>query len=145
MLQRSYFKEGTNGTFLVSDRFLCHTIELPWRGNRRNVSCVPEGTYEIAPRFSKKFKNHLILKNVAGRSLILLHPANDVQKELRGCIAPVTYLGGIGKGIYSKQALDKILSLVHQALERKEAITLTIKSINYETCRTLSKTHSKIL
>lgn len=136
-LHRSYFKEGTNGALFVSDRFLCHTIELPWRGNRPNVSCVPEGTYELVPRFSKKFNNHLILKNVAGRSLILLHPANDAQKELRGCIAPVTYLGGTGKGIYSKQALDKILSLVHQALERKESILLTIKSVNYETCRTL--------
>ncbi|HET8838710.1 MAG TPA: DUF5675 family protein [Flavobacteriaceae bacterium] len=140
-LHRGYFKEGTNGALFISDRFLCHTIELSWRDNRRGISCIPEGTYELIPRFSTKFKNHLLVKNVPGRSLILLHPANDAQKELRGCIAPVTYLGGPGKGIYSKQALDKILSLVHQALAKKETITITIKSANYETCRTLSKTN----
>jgi hypothetical protein len=136
-LHRSYFKEGVNGALFVSGEFLCHCIELPWRGNQRNISCVPEGIYELVPRYSKKFKNHLILRNVPGRSLILFHPANNALKELRGCIAPVTYLGGIGKGIYSKDALDKILSLVHQALDRKEEINLTIKSVNYETFRTL--------
>lgn len=136
-LHRSYFKEGVNGALFVSGKFLCHTIELPWRGNQRSISCIPEGSYEVAPRYSQKFKNHLILKNVPGRSLILFHPANNALKELRGCIAPVTYLGGIGKGIYSKDALDKILSLVHQTLDRKEEIRLTIKSANHETFRTL--------
>jgi hypothetical protein len=136
-LRRSYFKEGVNGALFVSGRFLCHCIELPWHGNQRNISCIPEGVFEVVPRYSKKFKNHLILKNVPGRSLILFHPANNALTELRGCIAPVTYLGGIGKGIYSKDALDKILSLVHQALDRKEEISLTIKSANHETCRTL--------
>ena len=62
---------------------------------------------------------------------------NDALKELQGCIAPVTYLSGIGKGIYSKNAMQKLLSLVYQAKDRKEQILLTIKSQNYEHCRTL--------
>ena len=136
-LHRSYFKGGTNGSLFVSNCFLCHSIELPWRENQRNISCIPEGTYELVPRFSKKFNNHLLLKNVHGRSLILVHPANIALKELQGCIAPVTYLNGPGKGIYSKQALEKLVSFVHQALDRKEKITLIIKSVNYETYRTL--------
>ena len=137
MLHRAYFKEGTNGTLFNSVKFLCHTIELPWNDNKRSVSCIPEGRYEIEPRFSKRFKHHLILKDVKGRSFILLHPANDALKELQGCIAPVTYLSGIGKGIYSKNAMQKLLSLVYQAKDRKETILLTIKSQNYEHCRTL--------
>ena len=112
--------------------FLCHTIELPWKNNKRNISCIPEGEYEIEPRFSKRFQHHLIFKNVKGRSYILFHPANDAIKDLEGCIAPVTYLSGIGKGIYSKDAMQKLLSLVYQAKERKEKILLTIKSQNYE-------------
>ena len=79
----------------------------------------------------------MILKDVKGRSFILFHPANDALKELQGCIAPVTYLSGIGKGIYSKNAMQKLLSLVYQAKDRKEQILLTIKSQNYEHCRTL--------
>ncbi len=137
MLHRAYFKEGTNGTLFNSDRFLCYTIELPWNDNKRNISCIPEGIYEVEPRFSKRFKHHLILKAVKGRSFILFHPANDALKELQGCIAPVTYLSGIGKGIYSKNAMQKLLSLVYQAKDRKEPILLTIKSQNYEHCRTL--------
>ncbi len=136
-LYRAYFKEGTNGTLFSSETFLCHTIELPWKNNKRNVSCIPEGQYEVEPRFSKRFKYHLILKAVKGRSYILFHPANDALKELQGCIAPVTYLSGIGKGIYSKNAMQKLLSLVYQAKDRKETILLTIKSQNYEHCRTI--------
>jgi len=142
VLQRAYFKQGTNGTLFSSDTFLCHTIELPWINNKRNVSCVPEGAYEIVPRFSKRFQHHLILKNVEGRSFILFHPANDAIRDLAGCIAPVTYLSGIGKGVYSRDAMQKLLSLVYQAQDRKEKITLTIKSQNYENYRTLPKTNS---
>ena len=137
MLQRAYFKEGTNGTLFSSDNFLCHTIELPWLNNKRNVSCIPEGAYEVVPRFSKRFQHHLILKNVKGRSYILFHPANNALKDLQGCIAPVTYLYGIGRGVYSKDALQKLLSLVYQAKDRKEKILLKIKSQNYENYRTL--------
>ncbi len=145
LLQRAYFKEGTNGTLFCSkksiggskDQFICHTIELPWRNNKRNISCIPEGVYEVETRFSKRFQHHLILKNVADRRFILIHPANNALLDLEGCIAPVTYLHGIGKGVYSKDALQKILSLVYQAKDRKENILLTIKSQNYEDCRTL--------
>jgi hypothetical protein len=137
VLKRAYFKEGTNGTLFCSDTFLCHTIELPWINNKRNISCIPEGQYEIEPRFSKRFQHHLILKNVKGRSFILFHPANDAKIDLQGCIAPVSYLSGIGKGVYSKNAMQKLLSLSYQAKERKEKILLTIKSQNYENYRTL--------
>ena len=67
----------------------------------------------------------------------MIHPANDAKRDLQGSIAPVTYLSGIGKGIYSRDAMQKLLSLVYQAKERKEKITLIIKSQNYETYRTL--------
>ena len=145
VLYRAYYKEGTNGTLFIwttlneraQNRFLCYTIELPWNNNKRNISCIPEGKYEIEPRFSKRFKHHLILKDVTGRSLILFHPANDALRDLEGCIAPVTYLTGIGKGLYSKDAMQQLLSLIHQAKERNETVLLTIKSQNYEHCRTL--------
>lgn len=136
-LNRAYFKEGTNGALFCSGKFLCFTIELLWNNNKRNISCIPEGRYEVLPRFSKRYKHHLILKSVKDRSYILFHPANDALKELQGCIAPVRHLSGIGKGIYSKDAMQKLLSLVYQARDRKEPIFLTIKSQNYEHNRTL--------
>lgn len=136
-LERAYFKEGTNGALFCSGKLLCFTIELPWKENRRTVSCIPEGVYEVIPRYSTKFNHHLLVKDVKNRNLILIHPANDALKELQGCIAPVTYLSGIGKGSQSRSVMQKLLSLVHQAQERKETILLTIKSINHEYYRTL--------
>ncbi len=136
-LQRAYHKEGTNGTLFNAEKFLCHCIELPWRNNKRNISCIPEGRYKILPRYSIKFQNHLILENVQNRSLILFHPANDALKELRGCIAPVTYLNGIGRGLYSKNAMQKLVSLVNQAKDRKESIYLNVKSENHEFTKAL--------
>ena len=140
LLHRSYFEEGTNGTLFVNGQFFCFTIELPWNDNKRNLSCIPEGVYDIEPRFSKKFQHHLIVKDVSGRSFILIHPANDAKKELLGCIAPVTYLSGIGKGTYSKNAMQRLLSKVYQAKDRKEKIKLIIKKEYYEYRTTLSKT-----
>lgn len=126
-LHRSYFKEGTNGTLFINGKFFCFTIELPWNHNKRNISCIPEGNYEIQTRFSKKYQHHLIIKNVKDRSFILFHPANEANKELLGCIAPVTYLSGIGRGTYSRNAMQKLPSKVYQAKDRKEKIQFIIK------------------
>ena len=115
ILHRSHFEEGTNGTLFINNTFFCFTIELPWKDNKRNISCIPEGQYEIKTRFSKRFQHHLIVKDVKGRSFILFHPANDANKELMGCIAPVSYLKGIGKGTYSRNAMQQLLSKVYQA------------------------------
>ncbi len=136
-LNRAYFKEGTNGTLFCSNKFLCHTIELPWKENKRSISCIPEGKYKIVTRFSERHKNHLLIKGVSNRRLILFHPANNALEELEGCIAPITHLSGLGKGVYSRNAMQKLLSLVHQAQDRKETIYIIIKSQNHEYCRTL--------
>ncbi len=101
MLHRAYFEAGTNGTLFCSGTFLCHTIELSWKDNKRSISCIPEGQYKIVTRNSKRFQNHLMLKGVKNRRLILVHPANNAPKELEGCIAPVTYLRNPENFIYS--------------------------------------------
>lgn len=89
-LKRTYFPEGCNGAIFWQGQMICASIELPWKDNQREVSCIPEGRYPLVKRYSPKFKWHLWVKEVKGRSLILMHPANDAQKELRGCIAPVS-------------------------------------------------------
>ncbi|HNP68729.1 MAG TPA: DUF5675 family protein [Aequorivita sp.] len=128
VLQRSYYEEGTNGALFLNNKFLCFTIERSLFVNRSSESCIPEYTFELVARYSKKFGNHLLLKDVFKRNLILIQPANYATEELRGGIAPVTQLTGIGRGNNSKQAMQKVLSLCHQAFERKEQVLLTIKS-----------------
>ena len=124
-LFRTYDPEGTNGELKL---VVCNTIELPWLQNQRNVSCVPEGRYELRKRFIKKFGLHLLVVDVPDRSWILIHPANDAKTQLKGCIAPVTQLTGPGKGNESRLANEKLKALVLEALERKEKVFITIKS-----------------
>jgi hypothetical protein len=127
-LIRSYFPNGTNGDLFCDGKHICFTIELPWLDNRPTVSCIPEGKYELEKYFSEHLGNHLHLKAVAGRSMIMIHAANDAEKELRGCIAPVSILTAEGKGLRSRLALKKILDLVYPTLEKKERVFLTIAS-----------------
>jgi hypothetical protein len=129
-LVRTYGKAGTNGTLKW---VVCHTIELPWLNNQRNVSCIPEGRYQLKKGMTQKHGLHIRVKSVAGRDGILFHPGNEAARDLKGCIAPVTVLTGPGKGIRSRWANSKLNALVLQALERKEEVFLTIKSNTHET------------
>ena len=124
-LIRNYDPEGTNGELVLK---VSNTIELPWLQNQRNVSCIPEGRYELKKRVTQKRGQHLLVVNVKGRDGILIHPANDAKKELRGCIAPVTILTGPGRGSQSRLANEKLKALVLEALERNEKVFITIKS-----------------
>ena len=128
VLTRTYFPEGTNGKLECDGKLICNTIELPWRNNEKRVSCIPEGEYFIEKRYSVKFKWHLHVLDVPERSFILFHSANDAQKELNGCIAPVTKLSGPGLGLLSRQAFDKLRELVFKALENKESVLLLVQS-----------------
>jgi Family of unknown function (DUF5675) len=125
----------TNGRILYQDRLMMYSIELPWKDNHTRVSCIPEGKYGLVKRWSPKFDRHLLVMNVPNRNSILIHPANDALHELKGCIAPVCFLTGAGKGIRSSPALcgmKTLMGLVGSALDRHEHVFITIKSKPYE-------------
>ena len=126
-LNREYFPKGTNGELLLNGDKVCSTIELPWKNNEHQVSCIPEGRYELQKRYTPRFGKHLILLNVTNRSYILLHAANDALKEIKGCIASVTMLTGEGKGTQARLALAKLVSIVYPAFEKGEKVFLTIQ------------------
>ena len=128
VLSRTYFPEGTNGKLACDGQFICCTIELPWRENQREVSCIPEGYYLLRKRYSRKFQWHIEVVAVKNRSYILLHPANNALAELKGCIAPVTQLSGAGVGLQSRQAFTKVKDLVYKALEGSAIVSLIVQS-----------------
>lgn len=131
-LFRNQFEGGTNGALFYQGKFICFMIELPWKENARNVSCIPDGRYELALWYTDRFKHHLVVKNVPGRSGILVHPANNAVKELRGCLAPVTHLTGIGTGVLSRKALDKLLLFIERCRMKKEPLFLNITSAVFD-------------
>jgi|SRR5690606_23165062 len=127
-LTRTYFPDGTNGKLTCDGTFISYAIELPWKMNESEVSCIPEGEYFIEKRYSRKFKSHLNVKDVEDRDLILIHPANNALLELDGCIAPVTKLSGPGLGLQSRIAFKKLMDLVSKAIERGEDVLLIVES-----------------
>lgn len=89
-------EQGTLGKlFIFQDWFVCYTLELPWRDNEPFLSCIPAGTYPIAPYESSKFGSTYLIQEVPGRTGILFHSGNvagDKHKDYRthsaGCILP---------------------------------------------------------
>jgi hypothetical protein len=69
-----------------------HVLELPWRGNEPFRSCIPLGEYpvEFLPKAGDR-KNVWLIKNVLGRSEVLIHTGNWVinpttgKQETFGC------------------------------------------------------------
>lgn len=127
-LIRTYFPDGTNGALFLNGIMVCSTIELPYKNNQPRISCIPEGTYELVKRYSPKFKAHFMLSNVPGREYILIHPANNALLELKGCIAPVSFLTGHGKGVDSVKALRLLLQQLYPLLNNGQKLFITIKS-----------------
>ena len=121
-LVRTYHPLGTNGNLLVAGKRICFTIELPWKNNQRQISCIPEGKYSLRKRFTQRFGWHGIL----------IHAANDALKEIKGCIAPATELVGPGKGILSRIALKKLLTIVSPALDNGKPLFLIVKDAKNE-------------
>lgn len=123
-LQRFYRDGWTDGMIFIKGVFLCQSIELRWANNERNKSCVPEGVYPVSIIQHPRFGECLQVDGVKGRSGILIHVANDAQKELRGCIAPVFSLSGKGKGQHSRLALTYIIENLRRSEEKNHFIKI---------------------
>lgn len=86
-----YQQQQTLGVLQLFDRlekvYECKTLELPWQNNARNVSCIPEGRYDVIIREVPHRGRHFHVLNVPDRSLILIHVGN-YYTDIQGCILP---------------------------------------------------------
>jgi hypothetical protein len=112
-------EKQTIGRLFVFDgldvAYQCCTLELAWNDNKRNISCIPTGSYNVKIRESEKYGLHYQVENVNMRDYILIHPAN-YYKQLRGCIAVGHDFYDINKDnhkdiTYSKRTLSQILDI----------------------------------
>ncbi len=125
-IRRTYLLNGTNGEIWFNHELLCYSIELPWEENKEEISCIPEGIYPLERRCDEHFGWHFQVMDVPGRDLILIHPANDAKKELKGCIAPVSILTGDGKGDSSRAMFTKLKSILFPVMNKEEQVLLKI-------------------
>jgi len=85
--------EGTFGILAIDGKYW-HSLELPNRDNKQNVSCIPVGDYKVSIRHSPHFGRDLYhVREVPHRGYILIHGANLAgdtslgwQTHLKGCI-----------------------------------------------------------
>ncbi len=132
LLLREYNEKGVSGTLSHNGKRICDCIEPPWRNNQQQISCIPEGRYLLTLRSSLRFGWHLLVNNVPGRSLILIHAFNHALRESKGCIGPVKKLTGPGQGASSRDALFALMQLVLPRLNVCKPVFLIIKSAKYE-------------
>jgi hypothetical protein len=97
------------------------TLELAWKNNERQRSCIPKGTYKVRKRTSAKYGEHFHILNVPNRDMILLHHAN-FHNQLLGCIAPGKGLSDLNKDgrldvTSSRQAMKELLAALPNNFE----------------------------
>lgn len=112
---------GTEG-LLICRNFHCYSMELPWRDNQRNISCIPEGNYPAHIRISPKFGRVYWILEVPERAYILIHSGNwagDITKGLKthtyGCILLGKYSGylqGQRAVLCSRPTVTKFINLL---------------------------------
>jgi hypothetical protein len=99
---------GTFGVLAVDDKAWI-TGELPWRENKKRISCIPPGKYQVDWKMSPRFNRDMYLvQKVKDRWGIRFHVANFVGDKKRGFRSEV--LGCISLGckkgkIHSQKAL----------------------------------------
>jgi hypothetical protein len=89
------------------------SVELPWRNNEKNISCIPTGIWMFERYFSPKHNCEVFVCNdVPGRKEIEIH-VDNVPATLEGCIGIGNWFGIIGdvcKGVVeSKKAFDDFM------------------------------------
>lgn len=98
-------EDGTFGALSLSVnnkeyKPFCVTLEPEDKNNQVGISCIPADTY-ICERYSSiKYPDTWEVKDVEGRTHILLH-AGNTEEATRGCIVLAAYFGKL----YGKYAV----------------------------------------
>ena len=115
-----YTPMGAFGEIELPNGTKLYTVELPWRGNSRSVSCIPSGAYTLRKRLSGvvrrssggKYAQGWEVTNVPGRTYVMFHVANTID-DLEGCIGVGLDLGFVaGKWAVTNSgaAFDEFMS-----------------------------------
>jgi len=124
---------ATIGELLINDKHLCDTLEDIVRPEGEKVygkTAIPEGTYEVKLTHSPRFKKILPeILNVPNFSGIRIHTGNS-SKDTEGCILVGTWDGEKEDWVgSSKIAFDELMTLLEEATNNKEKVTITVKSL----------------
>lgn len=83
-IDRKFYKDCTTGRVRFG-KFHCHSLELPWRDNEQNASCIPNGIYHCGKHYSNTHGWCFAITNVPFRTLVRGHKGNFTSSTL-GCV-----------------------------------------------------------
>ena len=105
------------GVLLLDGQLVGTTLELPWRNNRPDVSCIPPGNYQCVRRKSPRFGRTFEIDFVSGRTDILFHAGNRVR-DTHGCVL----LGKSAGWLQEERAILSSRSAMKEFMERLENV-----------------------
>lgn len=121
-LHRNYFPHGTFSILCDENgNPMLKTVEREQANNMPNISCIPEGVYDVTPHDSPRFGKCLALSapslgvTIYGPSLrthCLIHAANK-PSQLQGCIAPGLDFGVVDNEWAVLSSRDALLELMN--------------------------------
>ena len=89
IIRDTFTDKSTIGKLFINGELFCDTLELSWKNNVRNISCIPDGQYKVRIRLPRESATrnyiHLLVKDVPDRDYILFHIGNT-PKDTSGCI-----------------------------------------------------------
>jgi hypothetical protein len=89
IIRDTFTEESTLGKLFLNGEYFCDTLENPWKNNVRNISCIPDGIYDVRLRLPRESASrdylHLLVKEVPNRDYILFHRGNT-SADTSGCI-----------------------------------------------------------
>lgn len=107
-------ERGTFGRLVIPGGSTLHTLELPWKDNAPDISCIPAGTYRLKRRFSAKHGYELFgIEDVPGRTDVELHIGNFLKDTL-GCV-----LLGLGR---TATAIERSTEAFHRFMDAMTGI-----------------------
>ena len=93
VISREYNTKETKGILCVFEGcdiiYPCKTLELPELGNKKKISCIPEGVYNVIKIYSPTKGKCFHVQDVPGRNEVLIHVGNYVSGkkiDTQGCI-----------------------------------------------------------
>jgi len=125
LLRLNYQDKQTLGQYFIFDgwelkgSFYC--LELAWKDNQKNISCIPEGTYKVKKRFTDARGWHFHILGTEPRTWILIHKGN-YNFDIQGCQLPGMGFSDINKDGYldvysSTIALKKMLDILPEEFQ----------------------------
>lgn len=123
------------------NNFSCQTLELPWKNNASNISCVPLGTYNCIWSYIHSLSEyHYQLQGVKDRTGVFIHEGN-YNTDVQGCILLGNSYGDINNDGETDILNSRTTLAKFEALMKQQSFTLKVVQLSNNQNKTMKKVY----